>query len=160
MVGHRSQPHCHRERQSAAGGARRLRCVVGQLSCDHRERDSAAQIRINTTTTTASLIEDAFAPLYTTKENQDVWHIGLAKPEDLPEDEYRRFDMLMFRMFYSYQVCVVQYDDGVINDDQFNASSYYFRHLFRTPGGRRWWSETNSAFSERMRYHLEVNAGA
>ena len=134
--------------------------VASLIYVGKQVRDSAAQIRINTTTTTASLIEDAFAPLYTTKENQDVWHIGLAKPEDLPEDEYRRFDMLMFRMFYSYQVCVVQYDDGVINDDQFNASSYYFRHLFRTPGGRRWWSETNSAFSERMRYHLEVNAGA
>ena len=134
--------------------------VASLIYVGKQVRDSSAQIRINTTSTTASLIQDGFAPLYTTKENQDVWHIGLAKPEDLPEDEYRRFDMLMFRMFYSYQVCVVQYDDGVINDDQFNASSYYFRHLYRTPGGRRWWSETNSAFSERMRYHLEVNAGA
>ena len=134
--------------------------VASLIYVGKQVRDSAAQIRINTTTTTASLIEDAFAPLYTTKENQDVWHNGIAKPEDLPEDEYRRFDMLMFRMFYSYQVCVVQYDEGVINDDQFNATSYYFRNLYRTPGGRRWWSETNSAFSERMRYHLEVNAGA
>lgn len=130
--------------------------VMSLIYVGRQVRDSSAQIRINTTSNTAALIQDGFAPLYTTQENQDVWHTGLRTPDDLPEDHYRRFDMLMFRMFYSYQVLVVQYDDGVIDEDQFKASSYYFRHLYRTPGGRRWWSERDAAFSERMRNHLEV----
>ena len=130
--------------------------VMSLIYVGKQIRDSSAQIRVNTTTTTASLIQDGFAPLYTTKENQDVWHAGLNTPDDLPEDQYRRFEMLMYRMFYSYQVCIVQHDAGVIDEDQFKASSFYFRHLYRTPGGRRWWSQMHTAFSDRMRYHLEV----
>ena len=134
--------------------------VTSLIYLSKQVRDSSAQIRINTTSNTAALIQDGFAPLYTTDANQDVWHIGLHNPEDLPEDAYRRFDMLMYRMFYSYQVCVAQYDEGVIDEGQFNAASYYYRQLYRLPGGRRFWSDHGSAFSDRMRHYLESTANA
>jgi hypothetical protein len=132
--------------------------VASLLYVAKQVRDSSTQIRINTTGNTATLVNDGFAPIYATDQNQDIWHKGISCPEDLTEAEYVRFDMLMYRVFYAYQVSVIQYDEGVIDKAQFDAASNYYRFLYGQPGGRRWWTDHGSAFSSRMRFHLERTA--
>ena len=134
--------------------------VLSLLYVARQVRDGSKQIRLNTTSNLMTLTQDSFAPIFLSQANQDIWHSGLETPEDLTDAQFRQFLTYMDRVFYAYQLLVTQYDSGVVEDDVFNMQGAYFKYLYQTSGGQKWWPQSKLALSERVRFYLGIDDAA
>jgi len=134
--------------------------ILSLLYVARQVRDGSNQIRLNTTSTMMALTQDSFSVIYNSQENQDIWHTGVHRPNDLTEGEHRQFIMYMDRVFYAHQLCVTHYDAGVIADDVFRMQNGYLKSLCETPGGRKWLTETKQVLSDKTLYYLGVGDDA
>lgn len=117
-------------------------------------RDGSRQIRLNTTSNLATLSQESFSAIYFSPSNQELWHTGRDNPEKLTDEQFQQFATYMDRIFYAFQLLVTYHDVGAIEEDLFRTQGSYYRYLFNTPGGRKWWAQTPMQFSESARHHL------
>ena len=61
-------------------------------------RDNSRQVKINTTQSYASLVQDGFAPIYNSQETIKIWHQGQTNPDSLDEVELKTYFLFMDRL--------------------------------------------------------------
>ena len=117
-------------------------------------RQNTKQAHLTATRELGASIHDGFAPLFNPGFAR-IWRLGRYAPDQLDEDERGAFGMLLERQLYSFQNVVQQYDNGVLEQDQFQSMLALFTDLISTPGGAAYWSKNSSKFMPAVRAYLE-----
>ena len=116
-------------------------------------RQSTKQARLTASRELGAAIHDGFAPLFNPGFAR-IWRLGRHDPDQLDEDERAAFGMLLERQLYSFQNVVAQYDNGALEQDQFESMVALFGDLISTPGGAAYWSKNSSKFSPAVRAYI------
>jgi hypothetical protein len=126
--------------------------TLGYLAAQIRQ--STKQARLTASRELGSAIHDGFAPLFNPGYAR-IWRLGRYDPDQLDEDERAAFGMLLERQLYSFQNVVNQYDNGVMEQDQFQSMVVLFSNLLSTPGGAAYWSKNSSKFTAAVRGYID-----
>ena len=126
--------------------------TLGYLAAQIRQ--STKQARLTASREIGFAIHEGFAPLFNPGFAR-IWRLGRYDPAQLDEDEWAAFGMLLERQLYSFQNVVQQYDNGALEQDQFESMLALFGGLLSTPGGSAYWSKNSSKFSPAVRAYFE-----
>jgi hypothetical protein len=75
--------------------------------------------------------------------------------ESLTEKEMMFFFATMLGMFKHFEMMHVQYRQGVMDQETWDAWSEHVRMYFHQPGAQAWWSLRKSTFVPDFRTYLE-----
>ncbi len=73
-------------------------------------KDSSTQVKVNSLTALNTIYNDAFIPIYTSRENMNIWVTGLSSPEDLPDVE--REILFMMRLIAAFVISTPAHRSG------------------------------------------------
>lgn len=114
----------------------------------------ARQIRQNTRQTQLASIQainasndSAFDPIYI-PENSAIFARGQRSLGELTDDERIVFDMLMTRLFASFDTTTFQYTNGVFDDELYWGTARFYSKFITSPGGAEWFTAQRGVFSE------------
>jgi hypothetical protein len=105
----------------------------------------AAQIRQNTKAikgaTLDSLTQHKQAELRWSSDIATAWRKSIEEPENLTPDEAWQMTEWMTAAFVARQNEYFQYEQGLIDDDSWAASTIAIRMILGSDWGRNWWKE-------------------
>jgi len=121
----------------------------------------AVQVRQNTRSTRLASMQSAMLAAQNVgilpAQDRDlarVVRVGLARPDELTEDEYQQFRYFLMNMLRVHEDMFVQHRAGVVDDETWMARSSSLRTIFSMPGGRRVWNSSN-AYRDDFRAWME-----
>ena len=100
-------------------------------------RQNTEQSRIASSQVIDGSLMSSFDPIYI-PENSELWTKGHFSPERLTEHESHMFDMLMARLFQSFNLIAGHHARGLYDEEMFRTIANYFGNLVVTPGGKAW----------------------
>ncbi len=80
-----------------------------------------------------------------------VIRVGMADPDELSEDEFQQFRIWHFLVLRVHEDMFVQHKAGVIDDETWLARAVAARAMFATPGTRRVWAASSTAYRADFR---------
>jgi len=104
-------------------------------------RDNSVQVKLNTTQSYASLLQDAYSSVYTNEQTIRAWIEGRKDPDTLEPDERELFFFLMDRQMNNAIPLINHYKEGAISRQEFDHYKDYFLNLASTRGGTVWLRE-------------------
>ncbi len=118
--------------------------------------DASVQVKIGSLTSMYNLFNDAYLPIYNSKENMTIWVTGLSSPEDLDQVERDIFFLLMMRVVAPFEAAVAQHAKGTLEEQEFQSFVHIIKNMVHTPGGRAWIASRTMAMSQEMAAVLEL----
>lgn len=109
-------------------------------------RDNSKQVKLNTTQSYASLVQDAFAAVYTNEKTIHAWITGASNPESLAPEELQLYFHLMDRQLNNAVPLINHYDEGAMSRDEFDHYRGFFEELTSTLGGQLWLKRSAKQF--------------
>jgi hypothetical protein len=76
---------------------------------------------------------------------------------DLTEAQKAYFFPTMLGLFKHYEMMFVQYSQGVMDEETWNAWSTHIRMQFHQPGTQTWWNLRKGAFTPAFREYLDAS---
>jgi hypothetical protein len=119
-------------------------------------RDNSKQVKINTTQSYASLVQDAFAAVYTNNATIKAWTVGTENPSELDEQEFKLYLHLMDRQINNVVPLINHFEQGAMSRDEFNHYKNFFDELVSSPGGRHWQEARGGFFRENLNRMTEA----
>ena len=117
-------------------------------------KDSSTQVKVNSLTALNTIYNDAFIPIYTSRENMNIWVTGLSSPEDLPDVE--REILFMMRLIAAFETVAAQYRKGTLEEYDFQRYRKTIKAIAQTPGGRAWVATGQMELSTESMKFLEL----
>ena len=115
------------------------------------------QIRQNTrsvrSATSASVAESLSKFTETIGSQRDLvrlWRQGLTDPEQLDPDASSQFSLLSATYVRRLENAFYQHSAGFIDPDHWQTTQRILQVFFGTPGGKKWWQDSRSRFSDRF----------
>ena len=109
-------------------------------------RDNSRQVKINTTQSYASLVQDGFAPIYNSQETIKIWHQGHINPGFLDEVELNTFFLFMDRLMNNVIPLLNHRKEGVISEMEYLHYKSAYLDMAVTAGGALWEAERRMQF--------------
>ncbi len=109
-------------------------------------RDNSQQVKINTTQSYASLVQDGFAPIYNSQETIKIWYQGHTDPDSLDEVELNTYFLLMDRLMNNVIPLLNHRREGVISETEYLHYKSAYLDIAGTVGGARWEAERRLKF--------------
>ncbi len=101
-------------------------------------RENSRQLRLTSTLSINSLMNEGFDPIYNNEENMRIWTTGLEDPDALQASDLEIFWLFFTRLMNPYETIVTHHRLGAIDDEQFDRYTDFFADLINTPGGQSW----------------------
>lgn len=121
--------------------------VATLLYLGRQVRDNSRQVKLNTTQSYASLVQDGWAPIYNTPETIRIWHQGHDHPDGLNEEELKTYYLFMDRLINNAIPLIAHFEEGVLSRTEFEHYKDHYFQMVSTPGGSKWRAE--------KRFHFE-----
>jgi hypothetical protein len=128
--------------------------VVTLLYLTVQIRQNTKQLRLTTLNEITGATDRAFDPIYI-PENTKIWHKGHSAPEDLTENEWATFSLLMTRLISNFQNLVLQHKNDVFDHETYRGYVQFNRGMVTTPGGAKWYVENKGFWIGAVRDALE-----
>jgi hypothetical protein len=124
------------------------------------------QVKVNTRTNRMRMHEQItqtyLSFLNAVLSDPDTFAAGLRSSEkdfaDLSNKQKLFFFGSMLGLFKHYELMFVQHDQGVMDDETWDAWNEHIRMYFHQPGAQSWWSLRKSTFIPRFRDFLESSS--
>ncbi|MFT4562885.1 MAG: hypothetical protein ACI9BW_002635 [Gammaproteobacteria bacterium] len=84
-----------------------------------------------------------------------ILRIGLAKPEDLTEDEFARMSFVLLAAFHVMETIYFQREAGTVDSRLWEAEKRSMKTFLNSPGGRMWWKENPYSFTTDYRIFVD-----
>lgn len=110
-------------------------------------RDNSRQVKINTTQSYASLVQDGFAPIYNSQETIKIWHQGQTNPDSLDEVELKTYFLFMDRLMNNVIPLLNHRREGVISETEYLHYKAAYLDIVGTVGGALWEAEQHMQFN-------------
>jgi hypothetical protein len=127
----------------------------------------AVQIRQNTRAVRASLYQstiqqarDFDRTVVSDPELGRLWVRGRSSPDDLDEEEWRRFRRLLSMFYRNFENLHFQYQNGLVDDRLYASWLAMMVRVSRQPGARRWWEAHGAELTEDCRRLVERELAA
>ena len=104
--------------------------------------DGSRQIKAASKVDLVVLYNDAFLPIYNSRENMQIWVRGLAKPDELDETEREIFFLFMRRLLNPFDTAVALFREGTLDGAHFERYQVYTKQILESPGGVAWRAAT------------------
>ena len=109
-------------------------------------RDNSTQLQLGAVTDIASLLNDAWSPIYNNERNMQIWVDGLSDPESLSSVDYEIFVLFVLRLMKPFEVMVDHHIQGTLSKERLDDYVRAFNdHILRKPGGRAWLEKYRSS---------------
>ncbi len=122
----------------------------------------AIQIRQNTrsvrSATSASVAESLSRWTETIGSQRDLarlWMQGMADPEQLDPEAKLQFSLLCFTYARRLENAFYQHSAGFLDPDHWQTTQRVLKIFFGSPGGKRWWQDSRSRFSDRFAQFID-----
>jgi len=119
----------------------------------------AAQIRQNTSSSRAitfqaacSEVSHLYRALASDSEIARIYRLGLSEPQNLDQDEFLRFLALLTSVFKGYENMFVQYHQGTVDDQTWEAWRRSMLTMLELPGAARFWELRGGVFREDFQH--------
>ena len=119
-------------------------------------KESSTQVKVNSLTALNTIYNDAFLPIYNSRENMNIWVTGLSSPEGLPDVEREIFFLFMMRLIAPFETIVAQYHKGTLEEEDFQRYVKTIGSIAQTPGGRAWIATGQMELSLQAMKFLEL----
>jgi hypothetical protein len=103
-------------------------------------RDNSKQVKLNTTQSYASLVQDAYASVYSNDRTIRAWVVGNTTPELLEEEDLQLYFHLMDRQLNNAVPLINHYKEGAMSSEEFEHYKGFFTGLTSSVGGQLWMS--------------------
>jgi hypothetical protein len=127
----------------------------------------ATQIRSNTSALRRAASRDAvagvngwFASITIDDATANLFARGVEDLGSLGTDEIARFRFIYFQLFKVIEDMHFQYEEGVLDREQWEGWRWIASQYLASPGGQKYWGIVNRAFSTRFREFYETLAPA
>lgn len=127
------------------GGA--LAVVVTVVYLARQIRDNSKQVKLNTTQSYASLVQDAYASVYSNSQTIEAWITGTTDPQSLDSSQLRLYFLLMDRQLNNVVPLLNHYTEGAMSKQEFEHYRVLFQDLVASPGGQCWFGERAHLFA-------------
>ena len=117
-------------------------------------RDSSTQLKVASVTDLNTLYNDAFLPIYNSRENMTIWVTGLESPEDLDEVGREIFILFLMRLINPFETAIAQHQKGTLEDAPFQRYVETMRTIMTRRGARLLFDEGRMALSDEVIAHL------
>ena len=84
-----------------------------------------------------------------------IFRIGLEKPEDLTEDEFVRFSVLLLSLFRVIETIYFQREVGTVDPRLWAGEIRTTNEILSSPGGRKWWATNPFGFTAEFREYVD-----
>jgi len=122
----------------------------------------AIQVRQNTRAVRAATERAVFAQnmdfdrtLVSDPELNRIWILGRSKPDQLTEEQARRFRRLMSMYYRHFEDLYFQHQDALVGNRVFDAWRTLGIELSRQPGALLWWGRYSGVLTEEFRRFVE-----
>ncbi|MDH4289945.1 MAG: hypothetical protein OEV65_14490 [Aquincola sp.] len=122
----------------------------------------AIQVRQNTRAVRASTERAIFAQnmdfdrmVVSDPELNRIWILGRSKPDQLTEEQARRFRRLMSMYYRHFEDLYFQHQDALVGNRVFDAWRTIGMELSRQPGAVLWWERYSGVLTEEFRHFVE-----
>jgi len=122
----------------------------------------AIQVRQNTRAVRASTERAVFAQnmdfdrmLVSDPELNRIWTLGRSKPDQLTEEQSRRFRRMMSMYYRHFEDLYFQHQDALVGDRVFDAWRTIGLELSTQPGAILWWNRYSGVLTEEFRRYVE-----
>jgi len=119
----------------------------------------AVQIRQNTRSSraatfqsTSSEVSHLYRTLASDSELARIFRIGLLEPQALDEDEFSRFGALLISALKGYENIFVQYHQGTVDDQTWEAWRRSILSMLELPGAAFFWELRGGVFREDFQH--------
>ncbi len=123
-------------------------------------KDSSTQVKVNSLTALNTIYNDAFLPIYNSRENMNIWVTSLSSPEDLPDVDREIFFLFMMRLIAPFETVAAQYRKGTLEEYDFQRYRKTIKAIAQTPGGRAWVATGQMELSTESMKFLELGDAA
>ena len=113
--------------------------------------DNSKQVKLNTTQSYASLVQDAYASVYANDQTIRAWIIGNKEPTALEQDELQLCFHLMDRQINNAVPLINHYNEGAMSREEFDHYKGFFLDMMSTDGGKAWMSSDNNKFGPTIK---------
>jgi hypothetical protein len=117
----------------------------------------ATQIRSNTSALRRAASRDAvtgvngwFASVTTDNATANLFGRGVENFASLSADESARFRFIYFQLFKVIEDMHFQYEEGVLDEEQWEGWRWVATQYLASPGGQEYWGLINRGFSKRF----------
>ena len=109
-------------------------------------RDNSTQLQLGAVTNIASLLNDAWSPIYNNERNMKIWVDGLNDPESLTSVDYEIFVLFVLRLMKPFEVLVDHHIQGTLSKEKLDDYVRAFNtHILTKPGGKAWLEKYGSS---------------
>ena len=119
-------------------------------------RENSRQLRLTSTLSINSLMNEGFDPIYNNEKNMLIWTTGLKAPDTLDESDFEIFLLFMTRLMNPFETVVTHNRLGALDQDNFKKYVAFFSNLMRTQGGARWLASGQMMLSDDLRQALDL----
>ena len=123
-------------------------------------KEGSTQVKVNSLTALNTIYNDAFLPIYNSRENMNIWVTGLSSPEELSDVDREIFFLLFMRLIAPFETVVAQYRKGTLEEYDFQRYRKTVKSFAQTPGGRAWIATGQMALSTESMKLLELGDAA
>ena len=112
--------------------------VLTILYLAQQVRVNSKQVELSSSMSMASLLQDAFTPIYNNRDTINVWVVGLESPQSLANEDRRIFFLFMDRLMNCFETTIIHHRKGAIEETEFVRYAKYMAAIMKTPGGDAW----------------------
>lgn len=109
--------------------------------------DGSKQIKASSIVDLVSLYNDAFLPIYNSRESMQIWVRGLEAPDELPDVDREIFFLFMRRLMNPFDTAVSLFNDGTLDREHFERYQVFTKNVLESPGGVAWLAATPAAMT-------------
>ena len=119
-------------------------------------RDNSKQVKLNTTQSYASLVQDAYSSVYSNAQTIRAWIVGTDDPHALTDEELKLYLHLMDRQLNNAVPLLHHFNEGAMSKEEFEHYKGFFVRLVSSEGGKYWVEHRGSDFKLVMKSFREA----
>ena len=130
-----------------------LAYLLIQMKLSHKSAKGAS------TNQTRAALTDVLSAVSENSETVMVYARGLADSSNLESHERVRFDLIIYQMMRVLETCFLEYHEGLVSEELWQAQWRGSKSVFTTRGGRQSWTRqkyfVSQSFMTWVSEHLD-----
>jgi len=129
--------------------------VASLIFVGYQLKHAAAAIRVASSQAHLECYTELARSVIDSDEFARIWRVGLAEPKSLKEDEWVRFVAYANALFRLYEISLVQWTNGRLDEEHWRTVERQVAEFWRMPGLQGAWKARGHGFSAPFREWFE-----
>jgi len=129
--------------------------VASLIFVGYQLKHAAAAIRVASSQAHLECYTELAKSVIDSDEFARIWRVGLAEPKSLKEDEWVRFVAYANALFRLYEISLVQWTNGRLDEEHWRTVERQVAEFWRMPGLQGAWKARGHGFSAPFREWFE-----